>query len=42
MWEDLTIALDVLGFAVVAALLVIELPAAVKPLARLPRVRRHR
>jgi hypothetical protein len=34
MWEDLTLALDILGFAWVVTLLVIELPAAMKPAAQ--------
>ena len=41
MWEDLTILLDVLGFAVVVTLLVIELPATVNPLVRVGLRRGH-
>jgi hypothetical protein len=31
MWEDLTLGLDILGFAFVVTVLVIELPAMLKP-----------
>ena len=41
MWEELTVLLDILGFAAVVALLVIELPATVNPLIRLRRGHGH-
>jgi hypothetical protein len=47
MWEDLTVALCALGFTVVVAVLLIELPAVLRPVVKpvlrpVSRLRGHR
>jgi hypothetical protein len=43
MWEDLTVALCALGFAVVVAVLLVELPAVLRPVLKpVSRARGHR